>query len=171
MHQPCLVSDRVRILPQGIVFRDGKALGRVVSPRVDVADFPSDLDLSGCSRVPVCLVTLVFDFWQPVGTGVQQLSLRLQDSDYRVQILGKRDGSNFALPFAYAFSGREAAGAVGLQLQKLEYIRGQREKYAEASKAAPLSHPSVWGQRDFTYETGAAACRLPTPVLARDGSR
>lgn len=78
--------------------------------------------------------------------------------DFSVQLFVQRTGGAgaFAVPAEFSFSGASAAAAVATQVQRLQYIREQHERFhhhAASSKGGTV-HPCVWSQGEFTYECG-----------------
>ena len=159
-----------------IVFQNDKAVGRLVSPRVEV----SALGGAGSEDL-LDLLTLVYDFWQPVLPSERKLASQQQqlhvlvDSKYkaahfRLQVLGKAGGSVFALPFEFTFSGSDTAASISQHLQRIEYIRAQHNRFSESVATAPSSatasavatpsaravngHPLPWSQQQYTLEHG-----------------
>ena len=50
---------------QVIVSQNSKSIGRLLNPRVDIQALPEALAPSSCASVPIQLITLEYDSWQP----------------------------------------------------------------------------------------------------------
>jgi hypothetical protein len=120
---------------QAIIFRDNKSIGRLVGPKLEVSHetFCLTANCWDTVDVPLRILNLVYDTWQPLSADKKSLSsiapLRLPiDEDFRAslfrfQVIGRQEGESFALPFAYTVSGSDTAASASQQLQKINYIR------------------------------------------------
>ncbi|PNH00818.1 hypothetical protein TSOC_013337 [Tetrabaena socialis] len=145
---------------QAVVYQDRSAVGRLVRPRLDV-------EPSGPHGAK--LVSLVFDFWQPVDASARKLGpevihLRIPvDEAYRASAYSL---AIFAPAWAFqlgqpTFSGRETAAAVSQHQQRLAYIRQAQRKFeAVARRDSPDRHPPARSDAEFTIETGGESLSL-----------
>lgn len=156
-------------LTQAIVFCEGKSVGRILSPKVRLS--------SGQAALPegpqLQLISLTYDFWQPISQltrkpeAQQYLAIgleRLKRSTWTLQIWDGRSGSACALPLSFGFDGSATAAAVDTHIQRLHYIQEQHRRFSsgDATTHGSLSHPVVWGQTEYTVETGevGGACAM-----------
>ena len=154
-----------------IVFANDKAIGRLVAPRVDVSGRQQQQgssrgveDGGSSSRDSLLeLVTLTYDYWQPVAEKKQlserqiciPVSQAFKSSVYRLQILGTNQGSRFALPFSYTFSGSDTAASLSQHQQRVEYAKAQHSRFSELQEGQRAGgHPFYWSQQQYTVECG-----------------
>lgn len=149
-------------------------MGRLVSPRVGLDEaIPERRGGSGSAGGdwPLQALTLTFDYWQPLCASTRKpeavkplclpVCAAFRESAFKLQLIGLGlGGGAFALPTCHEFSGRAAAAAVATQIQKLQYIREQQQRYTESHLDSANRHPLAWSLPEYTVDTGAQACLL-----------
>lgn len=149
---------RCRACAQGLLFRAGRAVGRLVRPKVSFAGPSHD-------QAQPSVLSLTYDFWQPVSAATRKpeaaqflripLDEAYKGAEHRLTIIGGGRGSAFAIPVDFCFSGSATAAAVTTHLQRLEYIRASHARFVSASPGeGSRHHPCLWGSELHTVDCG-----------------
>ncbi|GMH45315.1 hypothetical protein BSKO_13272 [Bryopsis sp. KO-2023] len=164
---------------QAIVYENGKAIGRLVQPKLQTTDqYASEAaDWNACG-LKVQEYHFVFDRWRPVDRKKSQtlgkkaprasvanetkpLSIavgpRFQSSEYTVQLFGSLQGGRlFALPFQYRIPGQETGICVSVYEQRAQYIRKHKEdRKAGGKQPSGTTDTSGALQEDISIRCGS----------------
>ena len=146
---------------QAILFKEGKALGRLVRPRI-ATDACSEADLEdGASPGSTLLVELHYHLWEPATDKGNPQPLQIlvdhqfKQATYSIKVFGQARGSFFPVPQPYLISGLQTAAAVSFAYQQQQYIRAQQLRWQATDKTHPLAE---------IIGSVTVACGMPLPA-------
>jgi hypothetical protein len=142
---------------QAIIFQDGRAIGRSVNVRLFSCQTPDASLFSSPESLAVESFAVQLDAWLPSWRarteGSSPLYIAVDEafkgSTFRIQLIGRtREGKNFALPFAYQFTGAFVCSRLDYFTQ---YVRRHQESRRELLEA-PINagHAINFGARHCT---------------------
>ena len=150
----CLPLRTSAACAQAILYQDGRAIGRLVTPQVlktSSYQLPST-SLSAKVGVPVELISIKFDRWQPSSQKQNPVSLApslsiacdtpFLSSSYRLQVFGHGAEGSFAFPQQYEFSGQTVRAALNYHSQRNNYIKHQQLRHSLLSAGRRGSNSS-----------------------------
>ncbi|KAK9848493.1 hypothetical protein WJX84_003196 [Apatococcus fuscideae] len=135
---------------QAILYQDGKALGRLVQPRI-ATDICSAADAEDEAAFKATLLAeLQYHLWQPAAEkdipprALQiLLDAHFKESSYSIKVFGQARGALFPVPLPYHLSGQRTTAAVSFAYQQQQYIRRQQLRWHTAdSSPAPTGEIS-----------------------------
>lgn len=109
--------------------------------------------------------SLAFEHWRPAAAADHQAlpqPLRLPvdkdfaESTFRVQVIGLQGGASFAVPAVFEVDGREVAGVLSVERQRLEYVARHRARHAQGGEQR-ATVPSGSGSAEVASQAAAAS--------------
>ena len=172
---------KASILPQAILYQDGKALGRLVQPRI-ATDICSAADAEDEAAFKATLLAeLQYHLWQPAADkdipprALQiLLDAHFKESSYSIKVFGQARGALFPVPLPYHLSGQRTTAAVSFAYQQQQYIRRQQLRWHTAdSSPAPtgeISSVTVVCGELFIYsaQNGMTSCSFASSCVLQD---
>ncbi|KAK9831111.1 hypothetical protein WJX74_003657 [Apatococcus lobatus] len=139
-----LIEDLSRGLQdrQAILFKEGKALGRLVHPKI-ATNTCSEADFEG-KALPgaTLLVELHYHLWEPATDRGSPRPLQIpadyqfKQAKYSIKVFGQARGSLFPVPEPYLISGSQTAAAVSFAYQQQQYIRAQQLRWQATDRTS-----------------------------------
>lgn len=157
---------------QGVLFRNGRAVGALHSPKVICTELAAPEQPSGGasgdqSEALLQEYSLDFRLWTPAraagGARAEAQELRLPvdgafaSGEFRVQIIGTCGGASFALPHQYTARGRELAAGLSVQRQRLDYVRQHQRRRSRAAGEPAGGDPAAEQTSTVAVESGERA--------------
>ena len=153
-----------------MLLRDGKAIGKLVQPRVTSVCLGVEQGEEKATAAVVSECSIAFERWCPAAAvqqagaaaSAQPLCLPVDEaferSTFRVQVIGRQGSSSFAVPHIFLASGQELATALTVEQQRLEYIRGHQQRRGAAPTSPPAAPATAEAAPTSTVTVSSGAC-------------
>lgn len=134
---------------QAILSKEGRALGRLVHPRIASNTCSKGVLENHSIPGAVLFVELDYHLWEPAAEKGSARPLKIpvdhqfKQASYSIKVFGQARGSLFPVPEPYVISGSQTAAKVSLACQQQAYQQQAHLRWQTSDKTpAPPAKPS-----------------------------